>query len=285
MRILLAGATGAIGRQLLPLLLERGHLVTALTRRRERADVLRAQGVVAEVVDVLHPGHLADAVARSNAEVLMHQLTDLANGSSADNARLRTEGTRNLVSAGQSAGIRRIVAQSIAWAYAPGAGPAIEATPLDNTAPEPRSTTVAGVASLEQAVRSLPEWVILRCGTLYGPGTWYRPAGDMAGRVHAGQLFRGQSVTSFLHVQDAAAAAVSALEWPNGPVNICDDEPAAADEWLPQFAAAVGAVGELVSQPAEPWARGASNTLARNALNWTPKYSSWRQGFQSMGGE
>ena len=195
MRIFLAGATGVIGRRIVPLLVEQGHAVTALTRRPEAADALRAQGVEAVVGDVYDRDAVFAAVR--GAEVVMHQLTDLRERDFAANARLRVEGTRNLVDAALAAGARRMIAQSIAFAYGPGDGPAREDEPLD---PER-----GAVAALEAATAELPEWVVLRYGLFYGPGTWY----DRGASTE--DIVAGPDVTSFVHVDDAAAAAVQAL--------------------------------------------------------------------------
>jgi nucleoside-diphosphate-sugar epimerase len=280
MRILLAGSTGVVGTRLVPLLVADGHHVTALTRRPERVPALRATGAHPAVVDVRDAGALASTVRDAEPEVVVHQLTDLGAADLAANSELRVTGTRHLVDAALAAGTRRIVAQSIAWAYAGGTDPADEDTPLDLDAPEPRARTVRGIAALEAAVREAPEWVALRYGMFYGPGTWFAPDGLRAGDARAGRLVADGDVTSFLHVDDAAAAAVAALGWPSGAVNVCDDEPAAARDWVPAFCAAVGAPPPSVSDgPRRAWARGADNRLAREKLGWTPAHVSWRQGF------
>ncbi|MCO1656280.1 NAD-dependent epimerase/dehydratase family protein [Pseudonocardia humida] len=284
MRILLAGATGVVGRRLVPLLVAGGHDVTALTRRPERAAGLRAAGARPAVVDVRDAAALAEAVRAAAPDVVVHQLTDLAAGDLAANAALRVAGTRVLVDAALAAGARRIVAQSIAWAYAGGDGPADEDTPLDLDAPEPRRTTVRGVAALEDAVREAPEWVLLRYGMFYGPGTWFAPDGQRAADARAGRLTAGRDVTSFLHVDDAAAAAAAALGWRSGAVNVCDDEPAAGRDWVPAFCAAVGAPPPPSSEAARrAWARGADNRRARERHGWAPRHRSWRAGFALSG--
>lgn len=281
MRIFLAGATGVIGRRLLPLLIEHGHDVTALTRRTTDAEQLRSRGAEVAVADAYDPGALARAVRHAAPDVVMHQLTDLANGSSEATAVMRRTGTRNLTDAAVAAGVRRIVAQSIAWAYEGGGAPASELTPLDLDAEGPRSTTVRGVSVLEETVQEVPEWVALRYGVLYGPGTWYTTAALMAEKALAGELTADGDITSFVHVDDAVDAAVTALGWPSGPVNICDDEPAAGHEWVPAFCAAIGApeptAGTGVGRRA--WARGADNGYARERLGWMPRHPSWREGF------
>jgi nucleoside-diphosphate-sugar epimerase len=281
MRIFLAGATGVIGRRIVPLLIEQGHQVTGLVRRAAGAAALHAQGADAAVADVYDVDALARAVQSAAPEVVMHQLTDLSDGNGESNAVMRKTGTRNLTNAALAAGVSRIVAQSIAWAYEGGDDPATEQTPLDLGASMPRLTAVRGVTALEGAVREAPEWVVLRYGLLYGPGTWYTRGGLAAGRAQAHELVADADVSSFVHVDDAAAAAVAALAWPTGAVNVCDDEPAAGYEWVPVFCQSVGAAAPRRATEAvrHEWARGADNHYARKHLGWTPRHPSWREGF------
>ncbi|MEU5672803.1 NAD-dependent epimerase/dehydratase family protein [Micromonospora sp. NPDC047762] len=271
MRIVLAGSTGVIGRRLEPILTAQGHEVIGLARN----------GPVA--VDVLDRDAVAAAVRDARPDVVMHQLTSLSTGDFAANSRLRRTGTRNLVDAALAAGVQRIVAQSIAWAYEPGTEPATEEIPLDLGAAEPRQTSVAGAAALESAVQEAPEWVVLRYGTLYGPGTWYARDGLMAQFAAAGKVPADADVSSLLHIDDAVAAAVEALRWPVGVVNVCDDEPAAASQWVPAFCAAADVPAPAVTGgERHGWARGASNRYARTHLGWSPAYPSWRQGFDTV---
>ncbi|WIV56433.1 NAD-dependent epimerase/dehydratase family protein [Amycolatopsis nalaikhensis] len=280
MRIFLAGASGAIGRRVVPALLGRGHEVVGLTRSEDSAARIKALGAGAVVGDVYDAEALAQAVRAARPDVVMHQLTDLGAGDRAANAKLRVVGTRNLVDAARAAGVRRVIAQSIAWAYAPGAEPATEDTPLDLRGAPERVATVEAVAALETAVAELPEWVVLRYGTLYGPGTWYERGALMAQLAQAGQLPANADVSSFVHVDDAASAAVSALDWPAGAVNVCDDEPAPGYEWVPVFCAAVGAPEPARAEGERTgWARGADNSRARHELGWVPTRPSWREGF------
>ena len=274
MRVLLAGATGVVGRGLLPLLVEGGHEVVGLTRTAEGAEVVRERGAGAVVADVYDPAGLTAAVASAAPEVVVHQLTDLGGRDTTANAEIRRTGTRHLVDAAKAAGVRRIVAQSISWAYEPGAGPAVESTPLDLGAGEPRLTNVLGVAALEEAVRELPEWVVLRYGLFHGPGTWYSRGGLMT----TAPLVANGDVTSFVHVDDAAEAAVAALSWPTGAVNVCDDEPAAASEWVPVFCRATGVRVPPPVEGRSGWARGADNRYARDHLGWVPRFPTWREG-------
>jgi nucleoside-diphosphate-sugar epimerase len=205
MRVFLAGAAGAIGRRLVPLLFEAGHAVTGTTRSGESAAELRARGVTAVVVDVYDAQALRDAVVRARPDVVIHQLTDLPKvldpgkpRSFGGNSRLRREGTANLVAAALAAGARRLIAQSIAFAYAPGPEPHAETDPLASAEGDaPAAETARGVRALEGAVLGAGglEGLVLRYGRLYGPGTWYpTPSG------------RG-----VLHVDAAAQAALMAL--------------------------------------------------------------------------
>jgi nucleoside-diphosphate-sugar epimerase len=283
MRIFLAGASGALGRRVVPALVASGHSVAGLTRNPASAGKIEALGAAAVVGDVYDAAGLAEAVAAARPDVVMHQLTDLGAGDRAANAKVRVVGTRNLVDAAKAAGVRRIVAQSISWAYEPGDAPATEDTPLDLHGAPGRVATVGGVASLETAVAELPEWVVLRYGTLYGPGTWYERGALMARQAEAGKLPANADVASFVHVDDAASAAVAALGWPTGAVNVCDDEPAAGHEWVPAFCAAVGAPEPPRAEGERTgWARGADNTRARKELGWAPGCISWRAGFTRL---
>lgn len=279
MRIFVAGATGAVGRRLLPLLLEAGHEVIAATRRPENLPRLAARGVL---LDLLDREAVRAAVRDVQPDVVMHQVTDLSNADLDANARVRITGTRNLVDAARSAGVRRMVAQSIAFAYAPGEGPARESDPLHLDAPAPRNRTVEGVVALERAVAEMPEGVTLRYGTLYGEGTWYAPGGTVAAAVRAGKLRATSGVTSFLHADDAAQTAAAALDWPPGVVNIVDDEPAPGTGWVPYLAELLGAPPAPPGGGGKPWERGATNARARGELGWTPRWPSWRDGFRNV---
>jgi nucleoside-diphosphate-sugar epimerase len=206
MNIFLAGATGAIGKRLVPLLLDAGHHVVGITRTPTKADALRAAGVDPAVVDVFDGPSLSQAVLEAHADLVMHQLTDLPPGldpsrmaeGTVRNARMRSEGTRNLVAAALASGAHRLIAQSIAWMYAPGPQPHLEDDPLDIHAPGTRAITATGVATLERLTVSSPpiEGVVLRYGHLYGPGTGF----DVPGEPPS------------LHVDAAAAAALLAIE-------------------------------------------------------------------------
>jgi nucleoside-diphosphate-sugar epimerase len=224
-RIFLAGASGAIGRQLTPLLLAAGHTVTGTTRSAGKAEELKARGIEAVVVDVFDAAALRDAVLRARPDVVIHQLTDLPQtfdrerlaASLVNNARLRIDGTANLVAASLAAGARRLIAQSIAFAYAAGPEPHRENDPLASAEGDsPEAISARGVRALENAVVNARGMVsiVLRYGRLYGPGTWNTP-----------------NALAPLHVDAAASAAFLAVtRGASGVYNIAEDEGAVTIE-------------------------------------------------------
>jgi nucleoside-diphosphate-sugar epimerase len=218
MRILLAGATGVIGRRLAALLRDANYEVTGTTRTPAKTQMLRALGITPIVVDVLDADALAEAVATARPEIVIHQLTDLPSGPGTPgypaaqqaNRRLRIEGTRNMMQAAKRTGVRRAVAQSIAFVYAPGAGTRAEDDPLDLAAEGVRQLTVQGIVALEREILKTPEiaGVVLRYGYLYGPDTWY----DVPPKPPS------------VHVDAAAHAALLAVSKGAGVYNIAEDD-------------------------------------------------------------
>ncbi|MFI7294958.1 NAD-dependent epimerase/dehydratase family protein [Streptomyces sp. NPDC050121] len=302
MRILVAGATGVVGRPLVGALRARGHQVAALVREEARAP--EADEVV--VADALDRDAVRSAVSAARPEAVVHQLSALRllrddpPEAFAQTARLRTEGTAHLVEAARAAGARRLVAQSIAFAAAP-AGPTVldEDAPLYVDAPDPGwAATVRAVAELERLVLSGAPGlagVVLRYGALYGPGTAYARDGGTGQRVLAGKLplpEGGAGITSFLHVEDAVGAAVAAVESEaTGVFHVTDDEPAPAARWLPHYARTLGAppprpVPAALARRLLGWfmthqlttARGAAGDRARTTLGWKPQRPDWRDG-------
>ncbi|WP_274365284.1 NAD-dependent epimerase/dehydratase family protein [Paenibacillus thermotolerans] len=279
MKIFVAGSTGVVGRLLLPKLVEAGHEVIGMTHNKDNIAWIQSVGAQGIVVDAFDREAVVRAVADAQPDTMIHQLTSLSSWNLKDNADIRIRGTRNLVDAAQAGGVKRMIAQSISWAYEPGISPAVETDRLDADAPMPRKTTIDGIIALERAVAEMPEYVILRYGMLYGPGTWYDTNGAMADRVRRKQVPATDGVTSFLHVEDAANAAMLALKWPTGPVNIVDDEPAAGKEWLPAYAGMIGAPIPDIQPGRNRGERGASNAKARSEYGWKPLYPSWRTSF------
>lgn len=307
MRVFVAGASGAIGRPLVPRLLAAGHEVTGSTRSRERAEAIRAAGATPVLVDALDPEALLQAVEQAAPEVVVHQLTALPERFDPRRAdlydatnRVRAEGTANLLAAALAAGARRFVSQSIAFGYAPGPRPEVmsEDAPLNLEAPSPFAEAMRVIAEMERAVLHTDglEGLVLRYGWFYGPGTYYAEDGTTAEEVRKRRfpvIGSGAGLFSFIHVDDAADATVAAVEGgAPGVYNVVDDEPAAMRDWLPAYAEAIGArrprripvwlarlaagkMASLVNQ--QP---GASNAKAKRELGWQPRWRTWREGFR-----
>lgn len=307
MRVFVAGATGAMGKQLVPRLVEAGHRVIGMTRTESKQGALWDLGAEPVVADALDPEQVAEVVARTQPEVIVHQLTAISafdtrhfDREFALTNRLRTEGTDHLLSAGRAAGVRRFIAQSYAaWPYARTGGPVkSENDPLDATPPREMRESLAAIRHLEEAVLDADwtEGIVLRYGAFYGPGTSMSPGGDSFEIVRKRKfpvVGDGRGVWSFVHIADAAEATVAAVERGTpGIYNVVDDEPAPVAEWLPALAQRIGAptpwrvpkfVGRLFAGEAGAVMmteiRGASNTKAKRELGWAPRHGSWREGF------
>jgi nucleoside-diphosphate-sugar epimerase len=308
MRVFVAGATGAIGKQLVPRLVEAGHEVHGMTRSESKQAMLQELGAVPVVADALDPDQVAEAVGRARPEVIVHQLTAIGevdmrhfDRDFAPTNRLRTEGTDHLLSAGQAVGVRRFVAQGVGGygAYARTGGPVkTEEDPLDPTPAREMHETLAAVRYLEEAVLGArwTEGLVLRYGVFYGPGTSLAPGAEQFELVrnHRFPLVGdGGGVWSFIHVADAAEATVAAVEHGGrGVYNVVDDDPAPVAKWLPALAREIGAkkpmrvprfIGRLFAGEAGAVmmtdVRGASNAKAKRELGWRPAHPSWRKGF------
>jgi nucleoside-diphosphate-sugar epimerase len=297
MRVFVAGGTGAVGRRLVPQLVARGHEVTATTRSAGKVDELQGLGAHAVVVDGLDGAAVGQAVAQAQPDAIVHQMTAIAAESDlrhfdrwfATTNQLRTAGTRHLLAAAQASGVERVVVQSYTG------GPVkTEDDPLDPEPAKAQRESMAAIASLERAVTEAPlTGIVLRYGNFYGPGA----SESMIEIIRARKMpivGTGSGVWSFIHLDDAAAATVAAVErGPAGIYNIVDDEPAPVAQWLPHLAEAVGGkppmrlpvwlaralAGEVVVR----WmteGRGSSNEKAKRELDWKPAWSSWRDGFR-----
>jgi nucleoside-diphosphate-sugar epimerase len=307
MRVFLAGATGAIGRQLVPLLVAEGHEVTGMTRSPAKLTELRGAGAEGVVVDALDAASVSGAVSAARPDAVIHQLTALPQRIDprkiardfAANDRLRSEGTRILVEAAVAAGASRILAQSIAFAYAAGPPGTIHAEndPLMSDPPAEFRRSAGAIAELERVVIGAGG-LALRYGYFYGPGTSISPAGSLGREVARRRLpivGTGAGVWSFIHIADAARATVAALSrGSTGAYNVVDDEPAPVAEWIPALAQALGAkpprrVPAWLARPLAgeyglmtmTRAQGASNARAKHELGWTPAHASWREGFRT----
>ena len=304
MRVLLAGATGVVGQRLVPRLVEAGHEVTGLTRKPERAEAIRAAGAAAAVADVLDADATRRAVVDAAPEVVVQHLTDLPKElpprklakAYEGNDRLRGEGTANLVAAARAAGARRYLAQNVCFFYAAQGGPvADEDAPLLDDAPPPFDRSGRVYREMEAMVLGTSgiEGLVLRCGWWYGAGTTWAQDGFYAREVRRRRLpvvGDGGGVFSFVHLDDVVAATLAAIErGAPGAYNVCDDDPAPVRDWLPAYAAELGAtpprrvprwiaalaVGRFQARMFTEM-RGASNAKARRELGWHPAHPTWR---------
>jgi nucleoside-diphosphate-sugar epimerase len=311
MRVFVAGATGAIGRQLVPRLVVAGHEVHGMTRHESKRALVSDLGAVPVVADALDRDQVADAVAGARPDVIVHELTAIGpvdlrhlDRDFAPTNRLRTEGTDNLLLAGQAVGVRRFVAQGVAGygAYARTGGPVkTEEDPFDPSPPRDMRETLAAIRYLEAAVLEAhwTEGIVLRYGWFYGPGTSMAPGEEQFELIRRRKfplVGDGGGVMSFIHIADAADATVAAVERGTpGVYNIVDDDPAPVAEWLPALAQTLGAkkpmrVPRFVARPFAGEAgvvmmteiRGASNAKAKRELGWRPAHPSWRQGFTAQ---
>lgn len=306
MRVFVAGATGVVGQPLVRKLLAAGHDVTGTTRSQDRAAQIEAAGATAVVCDALDADSVALAVEGAGPEVVVNQLTNLPtdgnqrkSGYFDSTNRLRREGGRILIEAAQSAGVKRLVTQSIAFTYMPeGSRVKDESAPTMGGFPGPQGEAFAAMLDHERSVLEADglEGLVLRYGFFYGPGTYYANDGATAEEVRKRRypvVGAGTGTFSFVHVDDAADAACLAVSaGSQGIYNVVDDEPAALKDWLPVYAEALGArpprkvpfwLARLIAgkglAEAAIGMRGASNGKARDELGWTPAHSSWRTGF------
>jgi 2-alkyl-3-oxoalkanoate reductase len=302
MKIFVAGATGAIGRLLIPQLLAKGHEVVAMTRSAEKARMLAEQGVEPEIADVFDTDAVLTAISSAQPEIVIEQLTSLPQTYTQEsmkaaatlNKRIRLEGGANVLAAAQATGVRRYLMQSIAFWAVPGAGLADEETPLAFDASPAVAADAHTVAEIERRLLETPdlEGIVLRYGFLYGPSTWFAPDGDVAEQVRAQQfpiVGNGGGVWSWIHVEDAAIATVAAAERGNpGIYLITGDRPLAIREWLPTFAHWLNAppppqisvedalqIGGADAVYYGTQMRGASNAKAKRELAFQPRPLEW----------
>jgi len=299
MHILIAGATGAAGRALIPHLIQNGHTVTGTSRSAAKADEITALGATPAVMDGLDAAAVKRVIKEADPDVIVHQMTALSGLKLGKidrlfevTNRLRTEGTRNLIAAAPD---KLLIATSYAgWPYARTGGPVkTERDPLDPEPPKGIRETHAAIRTLEQLTIE-HGGVVLRYGGFYGPGTGMAPDGDQAKMIKERKLpivGSGEGIWSMLHVEDLATATLAAIEHgrPGEIYNVVDDEPAAVKEWLPYLAKELGAkpprkvpafLVRLIGGPAAVMmmttSRGASNEKAKEELDWAPKHS-WRE--------
>ncbi len=306
MKVFVAGATGAIGKELVPRLVAAGHDVVGMTHKQSNCALLDALGATPVVADALDPDQVAEAVARANPEVIVHQLTAIGSldlrhfdRDFALTNRLRTEGADHLLSAGRAVEVRRFVAQSYFAGYQrTGGAVKTEDDPLDPSPARAMRETLNAIRYLEEAVlgANWTEGIVLRYGAFYGPGTSMSASSEQFELVRKRKfplVGNGAGVWSFIHIADAAEATVAAVDHgTRGIYNVVDDDPASVAEWLPVLAQKLGAkkprrvprfVGRMFAGEAGAVMmteiRGASNAKAKRELGWQPGHASWRQGF------
>jgi nucleoside-diphosphate-sugar epimerase len=309
MKVLVAGASGALGKQLVPRLVADGHEVVGTTRTESKLAMLRDLGATGVVADLLDPEQVASVVAEAEPDVILHELTALNrpldfrkfDRGFEETNRLRTEAIDHLLAAGRAVGVKRFIAQSFTgWPFARTGGPVkTEDDPLDPAPPDAMRESLAAIRHLEDAVTGA-EWtegIVLRYGGFYGPGTSLSPEGGAQVELLLKRRFPvvgdGGGIWSFVHIEDAAEATVAAVtRGRRGIYNIVDDDPAPVADWLPAAARAVGAppprhvprwLGRIAAGEAGVLmmteVRGASNEKAKRELGWTPRHPSWREGF------
>jgi nucleoside-diphosphate-sugar epimerase len=311
MRIFVAGATGALGKQLVPKLVERGHEVTGMTRTPSKASIVEELGARAAIADALDAEEVAAAVAKAEPEVIVHELTAISDIGSMRNLdkvfettnRLRREGTDHLLAAGKAIGVQRVVAQSFAaWLYERVGGPVkTEEDPLDPNPPKTVRETYEAIRYVEDAVTGA-DWttgIALRYGGFYGPGTSIWTGGEHLEPIRQRKFpiaGNGAGVWSFIHIEDAADATLAAIEGgERGVYNVVDDSPEPVRDWLPGMAELIGAppprrvpkwLGRLFGGQAGvimmTELRGQSNAKAKRELGWAPRYPSWHEGLAEL---
>ena len=309
-RVLIAGATGQIGELLTPALVAAGDEVYGLARSERSAEKVRELGARPVMGDALDAAAVDAAVAEARPEVIVHQLTAIPRTginprklgeAFAATTRVRREGTRNLVDAAERHGVRRVVAQSIAFAYRP-EGPEVldESAPLYTDAPGDWGEIVGGAAALEEAVLGASgiEGVVLRYGMFYGPGTAYARGGtyaEMAKKRRLPIVGDGGGRQPFIHMDDAVSATIAAVDTGSGVYNVVDDESPPSRDWIPALAETLGAKPPrhvplwLARLGGGPHAvrvmteqRGATNARIKRELGWQPRYADWREGFATL---
>jgi nucleoside-diphosphate-sugar epimerase len=304
MRVFVAGAGGAVGKRLVPMLVARGHQVTGTTSRAESVETIRRLGAEPVVVDGLDAVGIGEAVARAEPDAIIHEMTALSGSPDfrhfdrwfALTNRLRTEGTSNLLAAAKATGVQRFVAQSFTgWSNSrEGSWVKTEDDPLDPHPLKAQTETLAAIKFLERAVLEAPlDGIVVRYGGLYGPGS-SETLVEILNRRMFPVIGNGAGMVSSTHIDDAAGGTLAALErGRRGIYNIVDDEPTPSREFIPAIAKAVGArpplhvpawLGRLVAGEVAVTmmteGRGSSNAKAKRELGWQPRWPSWRDGFR-----
>ncbi|WP_337223730.1 NAD(P)-dependent oxidoreductase [Staphylococcus aureus] len=280
-KIFVTGATGLIGIKLVQRLKEEGHEVAGFTTSENGQQKLAAVNVKAYIGDILKADTIDQALADFKPEIIINQITDLKNVDMAANTKVRIEGSKNRIDAAKKHDVKKVIAQSIAFMYEPGEGLANEETSLDFNSTGDRKVTVDGVVGLEEETARMDEYVVLRFGWLYGPGTWYGKDGMIYNQFMDGQVTLSDGVTSFVHLDDAVETSIQAIHFENGIYNVADDAPVKGSEFAEWYKEQLGVEPNIDIQPAQPFERGVSNEKFK-AQGGTLIYQTWKDGMNPI---
>lgn len=280
MRILITGATGVLGKRIIKRVIE-NHEVAGLSTSKAGAELLHSLSAKAYIGDIRDKTFIFSIVEDFKPDIIIHQVTDLKRLNSEDNANIRMIGTRNIVEASIKYNIKKIISQSISWAYEAGEEPATEETALDIAADYPRKTTIDGILELEAQTKRIHQHVILRYGTLYGEDTWYGEHGYIYQNFIDNNAQVSKGITNFIHIKDAVEACVKAISLPTGIYNIVDDEPVDGLVWAPYYAEQLGANKIVSYTDKNQWEREVSN-LKYKKNGGKLIFKSWREGMKYL---
>ena len=280
-KIFITGATGLIGTRLTKRLVEEGHEVAGFTTSERGKEKLERLNAKAYIGDILKADTIDAAIGDFRPEIIINQIIDLKNVDMAANTKVRIEGSKNLIDAAKKHDVKKVIAQSIAFMYEPGEGLANEETSLDFNSTGDRKVTVDGVVGLEEETARMDEYVVLRFGWLYGPGTWYGKDGMIYNQFMDGQVTLSDGVTSFVHLDDAVETSIQAIHFENGIYNVADDAPVKGSEFAEWYKEQLGVEPNIDIQPAQPFERGVSNEKFK-AQGGTLIYKTWKDGMNPI---
>ncbi|ATH61861.1 NAD-dependent epimerase/dehydratase family protein [Staphylococcus pasteuri] len=280
-KIFVTGATGLIGTKLTKRLIEEGHDVAGFTTSENGKEKLESSNVKAYIGDILKYDTIDSAIADFRPEIIINQITDLKNVDMSANTKVRVEGSKNLIDAAQKYDVKKVIAQSIGFVYEAGEGLATEETSLDLDSTGDRKITVDGVIGLEEETSRMDEYVVLRFGWLYGPGTWYGKDGMIYNQFIDGKVTLSDGVTSFVHLDDAVETSIQALNFDNGIYNVADDEPVKGSDFAEWYKQQLNVDPEIDIQPAQPFERGITNDKFK-AQGGKLIYSTWKDGMNPI---
>ena len=280
-KIFVTGATGLIGTKLTQRLLEEGYDVAGFTTSEQGKQRLEAANVKAYIGDILKADTIEAAIADFQPEIIINQITDLKKVDMTANTKVRIDGSKNLIDAALKHHVKKVIAQSIAFTYEPGEGLATEETPLDDHSTGDRKITVEGVEGLEEQTARMDNYVVLRFGWLYGPGTWYGKDGMIYNQFIDGEVTLSDGVTSFVHLDDAVETSIQASNFANGIYNVADDEPVKGSDFAQWYKQQLKVNPKVNITPAEPFERGVSNEKFKSQ-GGTLQYKSWKDGMNPI---